>query len=413
MRPVGAVLGSAAILLSFLFDEDAATDLRDSVLGIVVIAATSLIPLVRLWWPAPQAIAAAVAGVALLVADAPVAPPSILLAIALYTVTKRRPTRDLAIASGITTAIVVVLVGALHGNWTLVLPAVLIVGMGAVAADAARVRAVYFDAIHDHVERVEANRESDARRRVVEERLRIARDLHDALAHQVAVINLHSGVASRALDERPEDAERSLATIRQAARTVLEEMSEILSVLRGADGDPSERASRRPVGTLDDLAELVAQFAEIGLVVRVTGETGAIDETDEVDEADGRAVSHAVSMVAYRVIQEGLANAHKHGDGRDAAVRVVHGRDALLIEVSNPVLHDRARTTRAARDGVIGSGHGLIGLRERVAAAGGSIEHAGVDGDRFRLLVRLSGIPEAVAGHRSSPDPRPVPEAAS
>ncbi len=367
-RPVSAVLGAVVILASFFADPGSGVDLRDSALGWTAIAAAALVPLLRLPWPRAVGASGAVLSIALFAVGAPVAPAAVLLAIALYTFTKRLPPRGLAIGTALAGAIVVIVVGAVQGQWALVLPALLFVGLATAAADGARVRTVYFEAVHDHLERMEAGREAQARQRVVEERLRIARDLHDALAHQVAVINLHSGAASRALEDRPADAERSLATIRQAARTVLEEMGGILSVLRGPEGEGAEPPSRRPVGTLDDLGELLAGFAATGLRVRA-------EPFDEV-------LPETVSMVAYRVVQEGLANAHKHGDGHEASLRLVSDGDALTVELSNPAPSRRA-------DAVLGSGHGLIGLGERVAAAGGAVEAAGIEAGRFRLLVRL------------------------
>lgn len=117
------------------------------------------------------------------------------------------------------------------------------VGFAAAAGDASRSRRAYIDTITERARRAEETKESEARSRVAEERLKIARDLHDVMAHQIAVISMHAGVASQALPTRPDDAERALATIRQAARTVLGEIASLLRVLRAAD--PS-RAGQAP-----------------------------------------------------------------------------------------------------------------------------------------------------------------------
>lgn len=384
-RPACAAAGAVAVLVTLLTDIGTGVDLRRSVVGVLAVAAVSAVPVLRLWWPRQMVIASVVAAAALYAVTGAVGAAALLLAVALYTVTRRQPVRVLVATTAATGAVVVLVLGVGDGRWAHAFSALLIIGIAAAAADSSRVRAAYIHAIHERFRRLEETRELYERRRVVEERLRIARDLHDALAHQVAVINLHSGAASRALRERPEDAERSLTTIHQAARTVLDEMGEILSVLRG----PEEQAGGRdPVGraagTLDDLDDLVDQFARTGLRVRAES-TG--DPTTPVPDA--------VSVVAYRVVHEGLTNAHKHGGGGTATLSVTTGDGLLTVEVTNPV--DPARTPAgllgSAPTVSLGSGHGLTGVRERVAACGGTVTSAHVDDGTFRLVVRLPVAP--------------------
>lgn len=229
----------------------------------------------------------------------------------------------------------------------------LLVAFGAVAGDGARSRRAYIEAIQERAERAERTREAEARRRVSEERLRIARDLHDAVAHQIAVISLNAGVASSAVDSRPDKAKESLATIRTAARTVLAEIGDLMTMLR-ADG--AADSTSRPQGGLDHLEELVHQFTASGLEVHTR------------IEGDLTRVSGAVSHVAYRVIQEALTNAHKHGTEHRAHVLVHVGADEVVVTVSNPMDTGSARERDAA-----GSGLGLIGLRERVASVRGTV----------------------------------------
>ena len=231
----------------------------------------------------------------------------------------------------------------------------LLVAFAAAAGDGARSRRAYVAAINERAERAVQTREAEARRRVSEERLRIARDLHDAVAHQISVISLNAGVASSAVDTRPEKAKESLATIRGAARTVLREIGDLMAMLRADDnGDPTPK----PQAGLSELDALVKQFAATGLDVhtRIEGDRGS--------------VVGAVDLVAYRVIQEALTNAHKHGTEHRAhiLIHVDTNTDTVTVTVTNPM-----DTARRPRDESAGSGMGLIGLRERVASVRGTV----------------------------------------
>ena len=151
----------------------------------------------------------------------------------------------------------------------------------------------------------EQTREREAKQRVTEERLRIARDLHDAVAHQVAVISLNAGVATAALETRPEKAKEALGTIRSASRAVLREIGDLLAMLRD-DSDPdAETALFSP----ESLRALTNGFVTSGLEVTVA------------QEGDLRHLRGATAQATYWIIQEALTNAHKHGDGR-TSVRV-------------------------------------------------------------------------------------------
>lgn len=248
-----------------------------------------------------------------------------------------------------------------------------VVGFAAAAGDGARSRRAYIDEITDRAERAERTKESEARRRVAEERLRIARDLHDAVAHQIAVINLHSGVAARAIaDDPPANlpaARTSLATIGGAAREVLAEIGDLLSVLR-SDGADAESPGTDPVPGLADLDRLIAGFESSGLhtTLRIEGTRAELPA--------------AVDHVAHRVIREGLTNAHKHGSGHRAHVLLEYGAEALEITVTNPI------EIAADAPADASTGLGLVGIRERVASVRGTVD-AGPAGSVFRLAARL------------------------
>ncbi|MFJ4174449.1 sensor histidine kinase [Microbacterium sp. NPDC089696] len=257
---------------------------------------------------------------------------------------------------------------------TTALQFVLLVALGGALGDATRSRREFAAAMTERAEQAERTRDDEARRRVAEERVRIARDLHDVVAHQIAVISLNAGVASSALSERPERAREALTTVRQASRTVLTDIGGLLSMLRADDHDADDPLA--PAGGLADLDALVARFRRAGLRLDVR-------MPDALPP-----LSPARDRVAHLVIQEALTNVHKHGTGRAATVAVRSAPDAVLIGVANPVVATISTEVR--------SGHGLRGLRERVAAVRGDLRMS-TGGGVFSLEARLPVEPEHAA----------------
>ena len=247
------------------------------------------------------------------------------------------------------------------------------VAFAAAAGDATRSRREYIRAVLERAERAEQSRDAEARRRVTEERLRIARDLHDAVAHQISVISLNAGVATSALSARPERAKEALSTIRTAARTVLREIGDLLEVLR-ADEDGAGDHTSSPQPGLERLDELIEQFAHTGLTVNVR------------TEGDLTAITGAANLVAYRVIQEGLTNAHKHGAEHRAHVLITVDDEQATVVVTNPI--DPATPTARDADADARGGHGLVGLRERVASVRGTVSTGPTPGG-FRTAATL------------------------
>ncbi|MFB7888133.1 sensor histidine kinase [Cellulosimicrobium cellulans] len=255
---------------------------------------------------------------------------------------------------------------------------VLLVLLGGAIGDAIRTQREYVATITERAERAERTREALARQRVAEDRLAIARDLHDVVAHQIAVINLHAGAASAALRTRPSDAEEALAVIRASSRTVLTEIGDLLATLR----DP-EAVDTGPPG-LSQLDDVVRAFAAHGLDVTVR------------TEHDAFLLPAATDVTALRVIQEALTNAHKHGTGRRAHVLLEYHPQSLRITVANPTW------PTAPGDG-IGTGNGLTGMRERVESVRGTLTH-GHDGlGTWILVADLPVAPTALPGS-SSPE---------
>ncbi|MFI8516593.1 sensor histidine kinase [Streptomyces sp. NPDC085481] len=239
-------------------------------------------------------------------------------------------------------------------------------GMAAAAGDAVRSRRAFVDAIRERAERAERTREEEARRRVAEERLRIARDLHDVVAHHIALVNVQAGVAAHVMDKRPDQAKEALAHVRTASRSALDELRATVGLLRQS-GDPE--APTEPVSGLAVLDDLLGTFRNAGLPV-------------ELARTNGAALPAAVDLAAYRIIQEALTNVRKHA-GPDARAEVSVVRVGRTVEIT--VLDDGPPQPAPGRHG----GHGLLGMRERVTALGGTLTAAPRYGGGFRVQAIL------------------------
>ncbi|WP_107450786.1 sensor histidine kinase [Streptomyces sp. LUP30] len=210
--------------------------------------------------------------------------------------------------------------------------------------------------------RERAERAQAARRRAGEERLRIARELHDVLAHSLSVINVQAGVGLALLDSDPEQARTALTTIRSASKEALGEVRQVLDSLR-TPGD----APRAPAPGLDRLPELVEQAGRAGLTVDVAGRAPRLPPHTD--------------LAAFRIVQEALTNVVRHSGSRHARVRLDDSGATLRIRVD-----DDGPATGAEAGG---SGNGLAGMRERAAALGGTIEAGQRPDGGFRVLAVL------------------------
>jgi signal transduction histidine kinase len=232
------------------------------------------------------------------------------------------------------------------------------------AGENLRARRARWAELEERARRLEREREERDRRAVAAERLRIARELHDVVAHAMTVVAVQAGVANHLLDERPELARPALSTVETTARSALVEMRRLLGVLREAD-DP---AGTMPTPGLGDLPTLVAQFERAGLEVRLRLDGAPADLPEGVD------------VSAYRIVQEGLTNVMRHG-GLAADVEVTCRDSGAVIEIRDD---GRPPTARSGE----GGGHGLIGIRERVAVFGGEFL-ARREGAGFHLRATL------------------------
>ncbi len=215
----------------------------------------------------------------------------------------------------------------------------------------------------DRAARAEEDREREATRRVHEERVRIARDLHDVVAHTVTAMTVQAGVALDAFDVRPEVARHAMRQVRAAGKEAVRELRATVTVLREPEGDPVD-----PVPGIERLAELVDRFAGGTLQITLRQENGS------------GGVRPVVGLAAYRIVQEALTNVVKHSGARHAVVSVVEDGDRLMVEV----VDDGPSTTPSAS-----GGFGLVGMRERAAAAGGRIDCGPLAGGGFRVRAEL------------------------
>ncbi|MGP3950999.1 sensor histidine kinase [Streptomyces sp. 7N604] len=274
-------------------------------------------------------------------------------------------------------------------------------GMAAAVGDAVRSRRAFIDAIRERAERAERTREEEARRRVAEERMRIARELHDVVAHHIALVNVQAGVAAHVMDNRPDQAKEALAHVREASRSALNELRATVGLLRQF-GDPE--APTEPAPGLALLDQLVEGFARAGLPVEVEVSSTAPKGPWHSRRAEDAAavigeLPTGVDLTAYRVVQEALTNTHKHaGDEARAVVRIARAWQSLEITVLDdgvgvPVLVEAGEQGAAdgGDEGAVdaGGGHGLLGMRERAAVLGGECEAGPRYGGGFRVHVRL------------------------
>jgi signal transduction histidine kinase len=217
---------------------------------------------------------------------------------------------------------------------------------------------------------LERTRAEQARRAVAEERLRLARELHDVVAHSISVIAVQSGVGAHVAKTQPEEAAKALAAIEATSRAALTELRRLLGVLR-QEGEP--QGSLAPVPGLADLDGLLAEVAKAGLGVRLRV------------EGTPAPLPAGVDLSAYRIVQEALTNVVKHAGPARAQVVVGYGDRDVTVEVTD----DGRGVAAPTGDGQARVGHGLIGMRERVAVFGGDLEAGPRPGGGFRVAARL------------------------
>jgi signal transduction histidine kinase len=243
-------------------------------------------------------------------------------------------------------------------------------GLAVAAGTASRHRHAYLAEARARADRAEADRDAEARRRVTEERLRIARDLHDVIGHHLALIHIQARVAAHALDTTGGPAARALDHVCAASKAALTDLGDTIGLLRQAD-EPADPTA--PVCGLDRIEVLLAAYRRSGLDIAVTV-TGPV-----------RAMSGPTDLTAYRVIQESLTNVCKHAGPTAVSIELSYRSDALEVTVENPT------TARPAGR----PGHGHVGMRERIAALGGTFTAGPTPDGRYRVTARLPGAAAA------------------
>jgi signal transduction histidine kinase len=284
-----------------------------------------------------------------------VAPAAVLApAVALYSLalTRGRISRALAAIAAIA---VVVAAELLHpGRPTLLqtLGHALLVAIPLLAAEAHRARHAYVSLLRERLELAERTREQEAQRRAEQERMRIARDLHDVVAHTLTTINVQAATAAELFDRDPRHARAALGTIENASRDAIEELRAILGVLRDAEGG---EAPLTPSPGVDTVAQLVRSTRAGGLDVR-------LQSSGERPER----LPDAVSLAAFRIVQESLTNALRHAPSAPVQVSMSFKPSSLAVAVENGV-------STVNNGGGAAPGVGIMGMTERAAAVGGTL----------------------------------------
>ena len=240
----------------------------------------------------------------------------------------------------------------------------LILGVAWLVGDGSRIRRLYTVALEDRAQLLEREREERAKRAVLEERERIARELHDVVAHHVSVIVIQSGGALRAIDTRPADARSALEAIAMTGRQALTDMRRLVGV-------PGEGEETAPLPRLEQLDTLLEEVRSAGLAVELTV------------EGDRRPLDPGLELSAYRIIQEGLTNSLKHAGGGRTTATVRYGADALEITIEDERGPGSPPALEPAHEG-----RGLTGMRERVAMFRGTFD-AQRTSTGFRVAARL------------------------
>lgn len=339
-------------------------------LAYALAALAAVVLAVRRRWPVPVFAVTLTASVAFAARGYPSGPALLALLLAVYTAASA-DTRARSLLLGLIAAVTLSAARLAFTQETLghtSVNAISWIGASLFLGWAVANRRAFVAEIRDRADRAERTREEEARHRVDAERLRIARDLHDAVAHGISAINVQAGVAAHLLDAQPEHAGQALETIKRLSKTALGELREILDVLRAVDASDA----RHPIAGLAQLESLISRTREAGLDVAV-----------EID-GERRELPLAVDLAAYRIIQEALTNVLRHAGHAPALVSLDYGAEEFALQIE-----DRGGPTPSPAPFTDGAGYGLIGMRERTESLGGSFEAGHLAGGGFRVVATL------------------------
>ncbi|MET9108908.1 sensor histidine kinase [Streptomyces zhihengii] len=351
--------------------------------GVVVIGALlSVVVALRRRMPERMLLLTAVLGVAQLVADVEVFPSDFAMLVIIYTVAAHDGPRwasRFALVGGACAATLAMVRWPLEETgaggkifFTVVMTAPFVLAW--VLGDSIRTRRAYFAQLEERATRLEKEREAQAKVAVAAERARIARELHDVVAHNVSVMVVQADGAAYVMDTAPDQARQALETISGTGRQALAEMRRLLGVLRTSDAPESGEYVPQP--DVEQIEDLVEQVRRAGLTV------------DFKVEGTPRPLPSGVELTAYRIVQEALTNTRKHGGPEaGASVRLVYFDDGLGLLVEDD---GRGASHELYEDGgADGRGHGLIGMRERVGMVGGTLDAGPRPGGGFRISALL------------------------
>jgi signal transduction histidine kinase len=362
-------------------------------LGYVLLVVSGLAVAFRRRWPVPVFVITALASLVYYGLDFPDGPGWLGLFVALYTLAAYGDGRRSLVIAGAGT-------GVLAAGWLLAARGIephaaigwvffrIGASVGSVAlGESVRSRRVIAAEAQERAELAERTREEEARARVDAERLRIAREVHDTVAHAIAIINVQSGVTAHVLDKRPEQAREALEAIEQTSSRALREMRAILGVLRD-DGD-----GRMPQPGLGQIDELTAKARDAGLDVTLEATSPATP------------LPSAVGSAAYRILQESITNVIRHAGPTRVTVALNPGKDVLEIRVTDEGRRaapgdDPAGPHRPAQlpagngaGGLAEPGRGILGMRERCQLLGGELDAKPTAGGGFEVTARLPLAP--------------------
>ncbi len=330
-------------------------------------------------WPLPVLAAAVAAAAVVIASGAAPLPLAVLLGLATYLVSSRLTRRISILAT---------LAATLTGGGALLYAALtkpsaplavlavegfMPLGAAWFVGDAVAARRRYLAGLAEQARREQAAEAARARQQVREERVRIARELHDVVAHTLAVITIQAGVARRLMAKRPEKTASALALIEEIGRTAQDVLRVVLGLLRDEEVEP---ISRTPAPRLADLKELVETVRASGTKVELR-RTGA-----------DRSLSPAVELSIYRVVQEALTNVVRHAPGAQAVVDLTVSGDDVCVEVTDNGGASRA-TGEKMPPSLGATRHGIVGMRERVDAFGGSLSAEHLADGGFRVSARI------------------------
>ncbi|MGK5546864.1 sensor histidine kinase [Streptomyces sp. URMC 127] len=362
-------------------EEPGASTTQTAVLLLTTVSLCLVIAL-RRRAPVPMLLLTIASGLAQIAADVQVHTADLAMLVIVYTVASGpvRWASRLALAGGLAAPVLFLVRWPVHARnaaefavvvASLTTPFVLAWVLG----DSMRTRRAYWAQLEERAARLEKEREQQARMAVTAERARIARELHDVVAHNVSVMVVQADGAAYVLDASPEQAKQALETISGTGRQALAEMRRLLGVLRTEEGT-TEGGDYVPQPDVEQIGDLVEQVRGAGLPVQY-----------EVEGAP-RPLPSGVELTAYRIVQEALTNTRKHGGPEaGASVRLTYFDDGLGLLVEDDGRGAQHELYEAG--GADGMGHGLIGMRERVGMVGGTLDAGPRPGGGFRISVLL------------------------